>query len=40
MYDPWIAYGQSKTANSLFSVELTRRYRDKNIFSNAVMPGI
>jgi hypothetical protein len=24
-YDPWLAYGQSKTANLLFAVEATRR---------------
>ncbi|MET0181117.1 MAG: SDR family NAD(P)-dependent oxidoreductase [Novosphingobium sp.] len=38
-YNPWVAYGQSKTANILFAVELTRRYRDKGITANAVMPG-
>lgn len=38
-YVPFIAYGQSKTANILFSVELTRRYRDLGIVSNALMPG-
>ncbi len=25
-YDPWIAYGQSKTANILFAVEAARRW--------------
>jgi hypothetical protein len=25
-YDPWLAYGQSKTANALFAVEATRRW--------------
>ena len=38
-YDPWISYGQSKTANVLFSVGLTERYGKDGIFSNAVMPG-
>ena len=38
-YDPWLAYGQSKTANSLFSVELDRRYQDQGIRSFAVHPG-
>jgi NAD(P)-dependent dehydrogenase (short-subunit alcohol dehydrogenase family) len=38
-YDPWVAYGQSKTANILFSVELTRLYASEGIVSNAVMPG-
>ncbi|GAA1488232.1 SDR family NAD(P)-dependent oxidoreductase [Brachybacterium sacelli] len=38
-YDPWSAYGQSKTANSLFTVEATRRWADDGIIANAVMPG-
>ncbi|WP_328344201.1 SDR family NAD(P)-dependent oxidoreductase [Micromonospora sp. NBC_00421] len=38
-YDPWEAYGQSKTANVLFAVEATRRWADDGIFSNALMPG-
>jgi NAD(P)-dependent dehydrogenase (short-subunit alcohol dehydrogenase family) len=38
-YDPWIAYGQSKTANILFAVEATRRWRDDGITANAVHPG-
>ncbi|CAN5204719.1 SDR family NAD(P)-dependent oxidoreductase [soil metagenome] len=38
-YDPWGAYGQSKTANSLFAVELTRRYAGQGLTANAVMPG-
>jgi NAD(P)-dependent dehydrogenase (short-subunit alcohol dehydrogenase family) len=38
-YDPWSAYGQSKTANVLFSVELTRRWAVDGIVSNALMPG-
>lgn len=38
-YDPWAAYGQSKTANILFSVELTRLYANEGILSNAIMPG-
>ncbi|MGN9804295.1 SDR family NAD(P)-dependent oxidoreductase [Micromonospora sp. L32] len=38
-YDPWEAYGQSKTANVLFAVELTRRWVDDGITSNALMPG-
>ncbi|MER5936777.1 SDR family NAD(P)-dependent oxidoreductase [Streptomyces sp. NPDC001928] len=38
-YDPWLAYGQSKTANVLFAVEATRRWADDNITANAVMPG-
>ncbi|MEU1886067.1 SDR family NAD(P)-dependent oxidoreductase [Micromonospora sp. WMMD987] len=38
-YDPWQAYGQSKTANVLFAVEATRRWADDGILSNALMPG-
>jgi NAD(P)-dependent dehydrogenase (short-subunit alcohol dehydrogenase family) len=38
-YDPWIAYGQSKTANVLFAVEATRRWGEEGIVSNALMPG-
>ncbi|HEY7174399.1 MAG TPA: oxidoreductase, partial [Micromonosporaceae bacterium] len=38
-YDPWLAYGQSKTANVLFAVEATRRWANDRIFVNAVMPG-
>jgi NAD(P)-dependent dehydrogenase (short-subunit alcohol dehydrogenase family) len=38
-YDPWLAYGQSKTANALFAVEATRRWADDGITVNALMPG-
>lgn len=38
-YDPWSAYGQSKTANVLFSVELARRLASKGIQAYAVHPG-
>jgi NAD(P)-dependent dehydrogenase (short-subunit alcohol dehydrogenase family) len=38
-YDPWLAYGQSKTANSLFAVEAAKRWADDGITANAVMPG-
>ncbi|WKK23339.1 SDR family NAD(P)-dependent oxidoreductase [Streptomyces olivoreticuli] len=38
-YDPWLAYGQSKTANVLFAVEATRRWADDGITANALMPG-
>nr|MDT0664034.1 oxidoreductase [Micromonospora sp. DSM 115978] len=37
--DPWSAYGQSKTANVLLAVELTSRWADDGITSNALMPG-
>jgi NAD(P)-dependent dehydrogenase (short-subunit alcohol dehydrogenase family) len=38
-YDPFLAYGQSKTANVLFAVEATRRWTDDGIAVNALMPG-
>ena len=38
-YDKMIAYGQSKTANVLFSVELDRRLADRGVHANAVHPG-
>ncbi len=38
-YDPFGAYGQSKTANVLFAVEATRRWASDGIKSNALMPG-
>jgi NAD(P)-dependent dehydrogenase (short-subunit alcohol dehydrogenase family) len=38
-YDPWLAYGQSKTADALFAVELSRRLADKGVTANAVHPG-
>jgi NAD(P)-dependent dehydrogenase (short-subunit alcohol dehydrogenase family) len=38
-YDPFGAYGQSKTANVLFAVEATRRWASDGIFANALMPG-
>ena len=38
-YDPFLAYGQSKTANILFAVEASRRWAADGIFANAVMPG-
>jgi NAD(P)-dependent dehydrogenase (short-subunit alcohol dehydrogenase family) len=38
-YDMGLAYGQSKTANVLFAVEATRRWRIDGITANAVPPG-
>jgi NAD(P)-dependent dehydrogenase (short-subunit alcohol dehydrogenase family) len=38
-YEKWSSYGQSKTANVLFSVELTRRLAPFGITANAVHPG-
>lgn len=38
-YDKWLAYGQSKTANILFTVELERRLHSKGLHAYAVHPG-
>ena len=38
-YNPQIAYAQSKTANSLFAVEASRRCASDGIVANAVNPG-
>jgi NAD(P)-dependent dehydrogenase (short-subunit alcohol dehydrogenase family) len=38
-YEPWLAYGQSKTANVLFAVEATKRWASDGITVNALMPG-
>jgi NAD(P)-dependent dehydrogenase (short-subunit alcohol dehydrogenase family) len=38
-YNNYVSYGQSKTANILFSVALTSKFQSEGIVSNAVMPG-
>ncbi|KAH7380288.1 hypothetical protein DE146DRAFT_671014 [Phaeosphaeria sp. MPI-PUGE-AT-0046c] len=38
-YNGWIAYGQAKTANILFSIGLNQRLKEKGIASYAVHPG-
>ncbi|KAH0433874.1 hypothetical protein CcaCcLH18_05626 [Colletotrichum camelliae] len=38
-YHGWSGYGQSKTANILFSVELARKLKDRGIVSLSVHPG-
>ncbi|MFN3864036.1 MAG: SDR family NAD(P)-dependent oxidoreductase [Erythrobacter sp.] len=38
-YDPWASYGQSKTANILFSVGLEQRFAVLGIHAYAVHPG-
>ncbi len=38
-YEPWTAYGQSKTANALFAVELDRRSREHGVRAFSVHPG-
>jgi NAD(P)-dependent dehydrogenase (short-subunit alcohol dehydrogenase family) len=39
-YDKFAAYGQSKTANILFSVELDARLADRGVHAYAVHPGM
>ena len=38
-YDPFAAYGQSKTADVLLAVEATRRWSGEGIYANALNPG-
>src|SRR6202008_2061010 len=38
-YDPWVAYGRSKTANILFAVAFDGRHRGNGIRAAAVHPG-
>jgi NAD(P)-dependent dehydrogenase (short-subunit alcohol dehydrogenase family) len=38
-YDPFMAYGRSKTANILFAVEFDRRHRERGVRAAAVHPG-
>ena len=38
-YDPWAAYGRSKTANVLFAVEADRRHQSEGIRAFALHPG-
>lgn len=38
-YDPWLAYGQSKTANILFTVALEKRLAPRGIHAYALHPG-
>lgn len=38
-YDPFVAYGRSKTANILFAVEFDRRHRSRRVRATAVHPG-
>ncbi|WOF74847.1 oxidoreductase [Parvibaculaceae bacterium PLY_AMNH_Bact1] len=38
-YDKWVAYGQAKTANALFAVELNRRLSEKGVTAFSVHPG-
>ncbi len=38
-YEPFVAYGRSKTANVLFAVEFDRRHKDRGVRATAVHPG-
>lgn len=38
-YDPFVAYGRSKTATSLLAVEFDRRHRARGVRAVSVMPG-
>ncbi len=38
-YDKWVAYGQAKTANVLFSIALDARFKDRGLRAFAVHPG-
>jgi NAD(P)-dependent dehydrogenase (short-subunit alcohol dehydrogenase family) len=38
-YEPFIAYGRSKTANILFAVEFDKRHRSRGVRATAVHPG-
>lgn len=38
-YDPWVAYGRSKTANALFARELASRAGPRGVLSFSVHPG-
>jgi NAD(P)-dependent dehydrogenase (short-subunit alcohol dehydrogenase family) len=39
-YEKWLAYGQAKTANILFSVELEHRLGPQGVHAYAVHPGV
>jgi NAD(P)-dependent dehydrogenase (short-subunit alcohol dehydrogenase family) len=39
-YEPFIAYGRSKTANILFAVAFDKRHRDRGVRAAAVHPGV
>jgi NAD(P)-dependent dehydrogenase (short-subunit alcohol dehydrogenase family) len=38
-YEPFVAYGRSKTANILFAAEFDRRHRGRGVRATAVHPG-
>ena len=38
-YDPWVSYGQSKTANIYMANEIDRRYGSRGLHATSVHPG-
>ncbi|MEM7139872.1 MAG: SDR family NAD(P)-dependent oxidoreductase [Actinomycetota bacterium] len=38
-YDPWVAYGRSKSANALHALELARRFGPRGLSAFSVHPG-
>jgi len=38
-YQPWVGYGQAKTANIWMANEIERRYGSKNLHATSLMPG-
>jgi len=38
-YNPFVAYGQSKSANCLFSLSLTQKLKERGVVSFSVHPG-
>lgn len=38
-YDPWAAYGQSKTANILFAISLAKKLGPKGVLAYSLHPG-
>jgi NAD(P)-dependent dehydrogenase (short-subunit alcohol dehydrogenase family) len=39
-YDPFVAYGRSKTANILFAVTFDQKHRERGVRAAAVHPGV
>jgi NAD(P)-dependent dehydrogenase (short-subunit alcohol dehydrogenase family) len=39
-YDPFVAYGRSKTANILFAVAFDQRHRERGVRAAALHPGV
>ncbi len=39
-YEPFVAYGRSKTANILFAVAFDKRHKDQGVRAAAVHPGV